>query len=165
MLNEFLKIGFIIINTYFFSTFMGYSVHKMLHRRWAGFMNRAHMTHHLIKYPPYHLTSDEYRGAGKDNTLFLFAPIILAVLLIIVVMCGLGWISLFHSIFISLEILTISIIHEYIHTSFHLHKTIWKYVPGYSKMRELHFKHHYNMKKNFGIVDFSWDRLFKTIKD
>ena len=127
-------------------------------------MYRAHMTHHLIKYPPYDLTSDTYKGAGKDNTLFFFAPIILFVLFVTTGVCYAGLISTLHAALICAEILTISVVHEYIHTSFHLHKTNWKHLPGYSKMRLMHFKHHYNLKRNFGIIDFSWDAIFKTLK-
>lgn len=165
MVVEFLKFIFAVAATYFFSTFIGYFIHKLFHQSWAGFTNRAHMTHHIFKYPPKNLISDEYRSAGKDNTVIYFIPVVVTMLSAIAWGQHIGWLSLFYAIFISVEIVVVSLLHEFVHASFHLERSIFHCWPGYGRLRELHFIHHSNMKKNFGILDFIWDYVFGTFID
>src|SRR5512135_1267875 len=58
---------------FFISSLFGYVVHRSLHQTWTGRLNKKHMTHHLILYPPTDYLSDKYRQAGIDNTVVTFA--------------------------------------------------------------------------------------------
>lgn len=59
----------------------------------------------------------------------------------------------------------VGLIHDVVHDSFHVKKHfLSRVIPTYEIMRRYHFIHHVNMKKNFGIYSFVWDRIFQTFK-
>lgn len=149
-------------------TLFGYVVHWSLHQDWAGKFNKSHMTHHTL-YPPEDYTSEKYRHAGKDTTVITFAiaaipmvaaPILLGffgflswplVVTVVVVELGMGW------------------LHDYIHNSFHIQNHWLSRIPFvkdiFAKWGKLHYNHHVDMGKNYGIFFFKWDKLFKTYLD
>lgn len=151
---------------FFATSLFGYVVHRSLHQPWTGRLNEKHMTHHLVLYPPNDYASDKYKRAGKDNTVITFAfasipmvgtPILLGVLGILplsvvitalVVMLGLGF------------------LHNYIHDAFHVKNHYLSRIPGFRNIfaywNRLHYLHHVDMQKNFGIFLFHWDHVFKT---
>lgn len=144
---------------------MGYLVHKLFHQRWAGFTAKSHLIHHTEKYPPTDLISDKYRAAGKNTTVLLFIPVILAALGFTALLGYLGVLSIFYSVLGVAEILVISVAHNALHDAFHVRESWLHKVPGFKRMQDLHFEHHFNMGSNFGIFDFTWDKVFKTYSD
>lgn len=64
-----------------------------------------------------------------------------------------------------MEAALIGYLHGYIHDSFHLTGHWLERFKHFSHLRALHFRHHFNMKINFGIFWFGWDRVFKTFKN
>ena len=122
------------------------------------------MTHHLKLYPPWDYESDTYRDPGKDSTVFPFL-ILGAPLVLLPVVAGIfGIISVWISVALVFEILLIGFLNDFIHDSFHV-KGHWvrRYWPGYERLNRLHFAHHVDMQKNFGIFIFAWDAIFGTI--
>lgn len=152
------------VAVFFGITLFGYIVHWALHQSWAGFLNNSHMTHHLKLYPITDYTSDVYRSAGKDNTVKIFAFAALPILAIPILLCIFGMLSIFTAAFVLAEMLFLGFLHDQIHDSFHLNKSLWKYLPGYKTWAKNHYNHHVDMQSNFGIFFFMWDRLFKTFK-
>lgn len=157
---------FTIFITYLITSLFGYIVHRALHQTWSGYFNKAHMTHHLIKYPPEDFLSDTYRNAGKDSTPKFFAlaalPIILAPLL-------LGWFGILSwAVVITIMVVEglMGFLHDYLHDSFHIKNHLLTKIPVINKLFDLwvklHYQHHVDMNKNFGIFTFHWDKVFKT---
>lgn len=162
LIMEVLRLLLVIVLTYYFSTFIGYQIHKWIHQSRSGFLNIAHLNHHRKQYPPGNLTSDTYRSAGRDNTTFLFLPFILIIIGILWTGYYFNIVSLFYALLISVEIVIISLIHDVLHNSFHLNRSLWHRYPGFSRLKSKHFLHHWNMRKNYGIIDFTWDKILNT---
>lgn len=151
---------------FFVSSLFGYVVHRSLHQTWAGRLNQSHMAHHLTLYPATDYLSETYRSAGKNNTVKIFAiaamPVVLTPILL----------GIFHILPLSLVITAIvvmalmSFLHDYLHDSFHIRDHFLTRVPGlrviFAYWNRLHYLHHVDMQKNFGIFLFHWDHIFKT---
>lgn len=161
---EFISFLLYIFSVYAFSTLTGYLVHSFLHHKWAGFAATSHLVHHTEMYPPEDLISDKYRHAGKNTTVLLFLPIVLSILALALFLGFTGVLSIFYCAVTIVEILTISILHNLLHDAFHLNDSIWHRLPNFKKMQDIHFEHHVDMTKNFGIFDFTWDKFFETFK-
>src|SRR5690606_14550661 len=68
-----LSILFIVL-FYFVTNLVGHVVHWILHQKWAGFLNKAHMAHHELLYPPADYLSETYRMPDfKESTPKFFA--------------------------------------------------------------------------------------------
>lgn len=141
----------------FFGEFIGYWIHRLLHVKWTGPLYRAHMAHHLKAYPPGDLFSLQYRTVGFESTTYRFivAGVGLAILFFIFTplwfsgpmafcMAFLGWLN------------------SYIHDSTHVAGHPLERFPLFNRLRALHVIHHIDMSKNYGIITFVNDRLFKT---
>lgn len=155
----------IILGSAVFTTFIGYWAHKAFHQEWSGMFYKAHMNHHTIQYPPEDFTSDTYRSAGKDNTLWYFVLAFLPIMAMVVASHFFLGVSVWTCACILASMIGTGLLHDYMHDAFHLNKTVWKYLPGFERLRELHKIHHIDQSKNFGIFNFSLDKLFKTYKD
>lgn len=151
------------ILTFFVITLFGHVAHWFIHQPLAGKFNRSHMTHHLKLYPPTDYLSKKYRHPGKDNTVLIFAILSIPMLILPWVALGFGVITLFQALFIFVEMLILGAAHDYVHDAFHI-KGHWLYkFKMFRKWNVLHYRHHVNMKSNFGIFYFMWDRVFGTL--
>lgn len=147
------------------TTLFGYVAHLLLHQPWMGRFNQAHLTHHDKLYPPSDFFSDTYRSAGKDNSVILFAILGIPLLLIPVLLFYFKAIGLFTMLFAMASMIGIGLLHDRVHDSFHLNNHWLKILPFYRKWLDLHYQHHVNVKTNYGIFLFVWDKLFKTYKE
>lgn len=154
----------VAMGTVLFGTLVGWATHWMLHRPWSGRLYRAHMTHHLRKYPPGNLLSDTYRDSGKDDGLFVFVPIIAtAELLYMASVWALG-VPFWGIAFVAAESIFIGWLHNYTHEGFHLNAFWMDRFAWFRSLRSLHWLHHRNHRKNLGIVWFGWDRILGTFR-
>lgn len=153
-----------VITTFFYGTFLGWLVHWGIHQRWSGFAHRSHMTHHLKLYPPSNLLSETYRDAGKDNTTYIFTPIIAVGFLAYEAILYHWGASFWLLAGLTVEGLLIGLLHDWMHTWFHLSGTRLLKYQWFRDLRELHFYHHRRMNRNFGIYFFGWDRVFRTFR-
>lgn len=150
----------VFIFTFAFLTWLGYAIHWAFHQKWSGIFYRKHFNHHFLQYPPTDLLSDTYRSPGKDNSVFLFAicfaPFVLTALLLTifqVIPLGIG-------IMVFIEMAIIGFANDSLHDAFHIRKTFWSKFWFFKRLRRLHFLHHLDTQKNFGIFSFTWDRIF-----
>ena len=151
---------------FFVSSLFGYVVHRSLHQPWTGRLNKKHMTHHLILYPPTNYLSEEYRQAGKDNTVITFTIAAMPLVIIPILLGVLGILPL------SLVITTLIVMgfmgfaHDQLHDAFHIRNHFLTRIPGvrniFAYWNQLHYLHHIDMQKNFGIFLFHWDHVFRT---
>ena len=153
-----------ILITFILSTFFGHWTHWALHQKWMGKAHNAHMTHHLKMYPPENLFSETYRSAGKDNSVLLFIPF--AIVLLILTFCcfySLGFNPLRY-VEVVLTMIFSGWLHDYIHEKMHIiNHWLFKF-EFMKKLRDLHMIHHRNMDMNYGIFTFVWDKLFSSFK-
>ena len=127
------------------------------------------MSHHLKMYPPEDFTSDVYRHAGTSSSSKYFALVALPVILAPIVLGIIGIIPL-HLVLIVLSIEGLmGLLNDRIHDAFHINNHWMSRVPGlrviFARWTKLHYIHHVDMSKNYGIFTFHWDHLFKTFKD
>lgn len=148
------------------SGLFGYVVHRSLHQKWTGRLNRKHMTHHLTLYPPSDYLSDEYRSPGKDNTVKIFALAALPLVATPIVLGIFGILSVPLVITALVVMLSMGFLHDYIHDAFHIRNHLLTRIPVikgiFAHWNELHYLHHVDMQKNYGIFLFHWDYLFGT---
>lgn len=137
----------------------GYCIHRLLHWKVMGPLNRAHMAHHLQYYPPEDYLSKQYRHAGSSSTLWLFMPfVVVAVGLIL-------WlVPLWLAITLLVELAFVGWLNNYMHDSLHIEGHTWERSAYFRLLRLRHFQHHVDMTKNYGIVTFFVDRLTGTFK-
>jgi sterol desaturase/sphingolipid hydroxylase (fatty acid hydroxylase superfamily) len=155
----------IFILTFLLTTLLGYLIHWALHQQWSGSFYKAHINHHFKQYPKHNLMSDVYRDAGKDNTTYLFILCFSPLIIGLCVSIFIGLIPLLYGIMMFSEMVIIGLLNNYMHDGFHLNNTIWNHLPGYQRLRELHFIHHFSVQKNLGIFTFMWDKLLGTFRD
>lgn len=137
-----------------FVDLIGYWLHRWAHRPGSP-MYRAHMTHHVINYPPKHFFSSTYRTSGSDSLALWLAPfgalyaagILLSGLPATPILLGGASVALLSSIF-----------HDMAHIA---DSPVWK-VGLTRRMAFWHRVHHRKMGRNFGILSDLWDRLFRT---
>ncbi len=148
-----------LLGTYFGGTLVGYIVHRALHQKWCGKYNKAHMTHHLVKYPTTDMLSKEYRQAGKDDTFMIFVPWVLAFGLTLIFVFPI-WIWAICMVVMAIG----GYAHEYFHTHFHLEGSWMIKYKFFLRLRELHAIHHGNMQTNMGIYEYIYDHIFRTYR-
>jgi len=150
------------------STLFGYSVHWALHQSWAGRFNSSHMTHHLKLYPPSDFTSDVYRHAGKDSTIKTFTVAAIPLVALPIILGVLGILS-WPLVLVALVVEGLmGFLHDYLHDSMHIENHFLTRIPVvkgiFQRWVHLHYLHHVDMSKNYGIFVFHWDRLFRTFQ-
>lgn len=152
--------------SFFISSLFGYVVHRALHSEWTGRLNKKHMTHHLLLYPPTDYLSDKYRDAGGDNTVYIFGAAAIPLVATPIVLGVMGIIPLSLVITALVVMGLMGFLHSYLHDAFHIRNHWILRVPVlgviFSKWVKLHYLHHVDMQKNFGIFLFHWDHVFRT---
>lgn len=126
------------------------------------------MSHHLKMYPPEDYSSDVYRHAGNSSTPKYFALVALPVILAPIVLGILGILPL-HLVLIVLAMEGLmGLLNDRVHDAFHINKHWMSRMPGlrtlFARWNKLHYLHHVDMSKNYGIFTFHWDHLFGTYK-
>lgn len=147
--------------------FLGYWTHQWFHHPSSGWLYRAHQNHHFIQYPPHAYLSDTYKSAGTDSTRILFAIVFSPLIIGLSVLTFFGVLSLWHGIAALLSLGLWGYVHDYVHDQFHLSNTWLLKLPGswFTNWRRIHYIHHLDQTKNFGIVYFGWDKWFGTFED
>ncbi len=153
-----------ILLTFIMITFFGFTLHYCLHRPFMGKFYQMHLTHHFKLYPPENFTSDKYLDPGKDNTVIIFLLMGSPLILLPIVLFAAHIISLPILITAMLSMALFGIPNNFLHDAFHIkHHWLRKY-QWFAKLTDLHFQHHINIKSNYGIYFFGWDRLFGSLQ-
>lgn len=153
-------IALVLLVGFFAFEAAGYAFHRFLHTEAAGRLNRAHMNHHLQQYPPQDFTSDVYRSAGGDTTLypFLVGGVALAGLL-----CWL--LPLAYALPLLAELAFVGWLNNAAHDATHLRVHWLMSFRVYRRWRARHRVHHFDMTRNFGVVTFVADRAMGTYQE
>jgi sterol desaturase/sphingolipid hydroxylase (fatty acid hydroxylase superfamily) len=151
--------------SFIFMTLLGYITHKIFHKKWSGRFYRAHFNHHYLQYPPEDLISDKYRDAGKDNTVYLFALCFSPFIIGNIILTILGIIPIILGVGIFIEMAVVSLLNSELHDAFHLTNSFWHKFWFFDNLKKLHFQHHFDQSKNYGIFSFMWDKIFRTYRN
>jgi len=154
----------------FYAELVGYLVHSLLHSGNVLWLHKMHMNHHINLYPFGNLRSENYRTPKHSRFLGLgiewIFPVTLVLLFTILFLIVFGADVLRVMLFAASALVWASIFFSYMHDQFHLKSSLL--LKGgllrawFSDRRELHDLHHLNMKKNYGITFFLFDRIFGT---
>jgi len=145
---------------------VGYFVHRALHKPWAGPLYKGHMEHHLEVYPKDRLTSETYElKKWYHSGPVLFTPAAIVLILLGGLTCWIVGVSLVDFAAFAGGLVAFGFLNDYVHDSMHLRRHWLQRFRYYRKLRRLHFMHHVDMTRNFGIVAMQWDDVFKTKSD
>lgn len=135
--------------------FAGYWLHRWAHRPGSP-LYRAHMTHHVVNYPPRKVFSDRYRSSGSDSLALWLAPFGLAYLIVLfLVDPPYVWVWVAGG---AASAVASAVVHDLTHVSRSV-VWMWRWTLG---MAVRHHTHHFKMGRNFGILSPVWDVLFGT---
>lgn len=160
----------VVLGSYFVTTLFGYIVHWSLHQEWSGFFNQSHMAHHLKLYPPGDYLSEKYRDAGKDSTpKFFFFAALPTLIFPVLGLHFLGILSWTLTLLAWVIMFGVGLMKNYLHDAFHIKNHKLTQIPlvksWFNNLVRLHYNHHVDMSKNFGISTFFWDRRFKSFME
>jgi sterol desaturase/sphingolipid hydroxylase (fatty acid hydroxylase superfamily) len=147
----------VLVAGFFVGESIGYFIHRMLHSPVSGRLHQAHMTHHQKLYPITDFYSEKYISPGKDNTVFIFGAVLLALTAIMFL-----FLPIIYAIAISAEFLILGLLNDYLHDIFHIHPNWLEKFSWFQRLRKIHYRHHEDMSKNFGIFTFLADHIFRT---
>ena len=96
--------------------------------------------------------------------MFFFVPI--SVLAVAGYVAALYWVSAPWWIYVVflIESALIGGLNEYIHQAYHVSNHWLDRYSWFRSVRAKHWAHHLNLKRNYGIFWFGWDRIFRTMK-
>ena len=161
------KLVISLISVYFLTNLFGHVIHWILHQKWSGYLNKAHMAHHIELYPPEDYLSYTYREPDfKESTPKFFAVAAIPLILLPIILWFIGILPFTIALISIIEMFVIGAIDYYVHDWFHIKNHWINKVPflnkSFKKWNHLHYLHHIDMNKNFGIYSFFWDKVFKS---
>lgn len=144
-----------------------YFGHWLLHQPWAGRISKSHLMHHKL-YPPSDFYSFRYRHAGKDSATIFFTIASIPLILLPIIL------AIFNIIPVSLMLLILGLegligfLHNYLHDAIHIQDHWLSNVPVIGNLFKgfiyLHYLHHVDMRCNYELFYFYWDKAFKTFR-
>lgn len=153
----------VVVLTFLIGSTAGWVVHWLLHTELFKNLAKGHKVHHEL-YTPADFESEEYRSAGKDNSSFVFIPILTITILLfffpIAYLTNSWWIYLF----VVAEGALVGYLNDKIHDAFHLTNHWLNQYLWFRKLKKLHLIHHVDPKFNHGIIWFGADKIFGTYK-
>jgi len=133
--------------------------HRYLgHRHVGGKFFKNHVQFHHAYYSGDHVVSAQYIGREGNNTPFFLIPTALVL--------GISYFSLRFDLFVvQLTAMSLSFCaHVYLDKQYHVAESWLGRFLWFRRKQELHFFHHRHANCNFAVVDFFWDRLFRTYR-
>lgn len=148
------------------ATFFGHWIHWAIHQRWAGPAYKGHREHHLELYPPSDLVSEKYRASKWYHSgIFLFTPGFILLLVVFAAPMWLLGLPLWTLGVFGGTLLGFGLLNDYVHDNMHVRDHWLNRFGWFRDAKVVHFLHHRDMKRNFGIFFFAWDRVFGTYRE
>jgi len=134
-------------------------LHRWLgHTAAGGALSRIHRSSHHAVYTPARMVSKRYDdGESSLTALYVVPAATLAGFFL--------WLLPFPlAACLALGITASFAAHVYVHEQYHLSESKLRRYSWFRGRRLLHAIHHRDGTKNFGLIDFFWDRLFGTFQ-
>ena len=143
---------------YLFTQFSGYMIHRALHWKALGRIQRSHETHHERLYPPDDYLSDKYRDVPlKDRAYWYYIPPgLLAAGTFLLLL------PLHLAVIIMAEMLVLAWLNDWFHGKLHIRGHWLERFSLFRKWRDLHYQHHVDENVNNGIMSWFSDRILRT---
>jgi hypothetical protein len=152
---------FVLVVTFMVGSSFGWIVHWLLHTKLFKGLAKAHNVHHE-KYTPDDFESEAYRDSGKDDSSFVFVPIITVSILLFFLPFAIMWSAWWIYFFVVVEGIIVGVANDRIHDAFHIRDHKLNKYRWFRKLKHLHWLHHVYPKKNQAIIWFGPDKLFRT---
>jgi len=154
-----IEFGVAVVVTHYLACFIQTVLHARLgHHRSGGHFFRAHLRNHHAIYSRV-FTAVRYVGEDQSLTAYYLMPIglcsavafwllptALAATVVAAFLASLG-------------------LHVYLHVQYHLDHSILDSFRWFRRRQRLHRVHHEQPNRNFGVVEFFWDRVLGTYSE
>lgn len=156
MFHEVLALGSAAVGTHYFATLIQTLLHRAVgHRRAGGRLCRAHMlNHHAIYRRTY--TAPAYLDEEQSLTVYYLSPIAACTALAFWLLSPLFAVTVLAAFLLSMAA------HAYVHVQYHLDGSTLARFSWFRRRQRLHQLHHEQPNRNFGVLEFFWDRLLGT---
>jgi len=156
----FLPIAGAVVGAYLTGSFIQTVMHRWLgHAAVGSFFHRRHVLDHHRIYSPRHRASAEYSDVERSLTPYYAVPVAALIALLSKMVPPAPLTSFTATMLISYAL------HAYLHKHYHLQHSWLAQSRWFRRLRELHYVHHYDARRNYAVIDLFWDRLFGTFKD
>jgi sterol desaturase/sphingolipid hydroxylase (fatty acid hydroxylase superfamily) len=152
-----IKILLSLVFGFFFTEIVGYFFHRVIHFPITGPLYRAHMAHHLKLYPPEDYLSSTYRAAGAESTTYRFI-----VAGVVIGLFMLWLLPLWFALPVAFDMALFGFVNSYMHDSLHIRGHWMERFEHFKWLRRVHFQHHVDMGRDFGIITFTSDKVAGT---
>lgn len=129
-----------------------FAAHYLMHQRWTGPLWESHQLHHRL-YNPKHHTTDKFNPVGWKSFRFR------AVIFVIVTAAIFSLLPLAMAVAVMTEVVVLAILTDSIHDATHTTEHPLARFAWFRRLQHLHWIHHTNVKKNFGVLTFFFDKL------
>ena len=146
--------------TYYWATLVQYVFHRIFgHENRIRKLFRVHLAGHHGLYPKSSLIREKFNRPKERVGVYFLVPMVP----VFIAIYFLAPLSLFlgHTLGVALAFW----VHFYLHKQYHLSNSWLNGRPWFERKRQLHFVHHANMKTNYAIIEFTWDRIFRTLRN
>lgn len=148
-----------IVGSFLYAELLGHVVHRLAHVSYSGGLNRSHMNHHQM-YRVEDFLDSSYRSAGADSFGRKFV-----VPAAVSVVAAFSLLPLHLFLVAAAVFALVGVANEAVHRSIHVRGAWLERFMWFRKLRNIHVVHHRNMRANFGIVFFLYDRIFETFSE
>jgi sterol desaturase/sphingolipid hydroxylase (fatty acid hydroxylase superfamily) len=134
-------------------------MHRWLgHRRIGGLLFRNHLQFHHARYVKGRLVSAADFGKEGNNTPYFLIPVFLAAAAMFFILP--------FGLFIAVSSASAASFYAHVHfdKAYHVEGAYLERFAWFRRKQQLHFVHHLHADSNFAVIDFFWDRVFRTYR-
>jgi len=154
-----------LVFSFALTTALGHIVHWAMHQPWCGPLYIAHSDHHQ-RYKKDSFTKSAYESSSSFIGFVIVFFIVAGIATVLTTLQIVTWKST--SMFL-LATAVFAALTEIAHTAVHTdERKLPKIIAEnffFQRIKLMHIIHHANVKKNFGILVFIWDRILGTFKN
>jgi sterol desaturase/sphingolipid hydroxylase (fatty acid hydroxylase superfamily) len=155
-LIEFAEVLAVALGTYYLAALIQTVLHQALgHHRQGGKFFRAHLGNHHAIYSRI-FTTKSYIDEDESLTVYYLAPVAICSAL------AFWLLPLPFAVTVLSAFLFSFTAHVYVHVQYHLEDSVLERSRWFRRRRYLHQLHHEQPNRNFGVMEFFWDRLLGT---
>ena len=151
-----LQVLAVAVATYYFAALIQTTLHVFLgHDRRGGIFFRAHLGNHHALYSRV-FTTKNYVDEDESLTVYYLLPTALFSAL------AFWLLPLAFAVTVLGGFLFSFTAHVYVHVQYHLEDSSLDRLPWFRRRKHLHKLHHEQPNRNFGVLEFVWDRFLGT---
>lgn len=156
MFHEILALASVALGTHYFATLIQTLLHRAVgHRRAGGRLCRAHMLNHHAIYRRI-FTAPTYLDEEQSLTVYYLLPILACTALAFCLLPPPFAVTVLATFLLSMAA------HAFVHVQYHLEGSALARFGWFRRRQRLHHLHHEQPSRNFGVLEFFWDRLLGT---